>query len=330
MSQNPARAGKTRPKLLVSRRLPDDVEARIARDYDAETNPSDRPLGADGIVAGAEGKEALLVTVADRIDASLIARLPASIRIIASFSVGYDHIDVPAARSRGIAVTNTPDVLTDATADIALLLILGAARGAAAGVAAVREASWKNWAPTGMLGIDLKGRRLGILGMGRIGEAVASRARAFGLSIHYHNRRRVPSEREGGAVFHETADDLFRASDILSINCASTPETRRIVNARTLSLLPKGAIVVNTARGDIVDDDALISALAAGHLRAIGLDVYNNEPNIDPRYRSLANAFLLPHLGSATVETRNAMGFRALDNLDDFFAGRDPRDLVKS
>ncbi|HUD52021.1 D-glycerate dehydrogenase [Parvibaculum sp.] len=320
----------SRPSLLVTRKLPNAVEARLARDYDAETNAIDTILKPDDLVARAKGKDGFLVTPADRLDADLIGRLPSSIRIMASFSVGYDHIDVKAAEARGIAVTNTPDVLTDATADIALLLILGAARGAAAGMAAIREDRWKNWAPTGMLSTDVRGKRLGIIGMGRIGQAVAHRARAFGMEVHYHNRARLDAGTEHGAVFHATAEDLFAASDILSIHCASTPETRRLVNAKTIALLPKGAIVVNTARGDIVDDEALISALQAGHLRAIGLDVYANEPNIDPRYRTLENAFLLPHLGSATVETRNAMGFRALDNLDDFFAGREPRDRVRS
>lgn len=322
------RSSGTRPKLLLTRKLPADVEARAARGYDVDLNPTDAILSADAILARAEGKDALLVTVADRIDAALVARLPASVRVLASFSVGTDHIDLEAAAARGLAVTNTPDVLTDATADIALLLILGAARGAAPGMTAIREATWKSWEPTGMLGTDVAGKRLGILGMGRIGEAVAKRARAFGMTIHYHNRHRLAPERERDAVFHPTADSLFAACDILSIHCASTPETRRLVDAHALALMPKNAIVVNTARGDIVDDDALIDALACGRLRAIGLDVFNNEPRIDPRYRTLGNAFLLPHLGSATVETRNAMGFRALDNLDDFFAGRTPRDLV--
>ena len=318
----------TRPRLLITRKLPAEVEARAARSYDAAFNTSDAILAADEILARAEGKDALLVTVADRVDAALIARLPDTVRIIASFSVGYDHIDLSAAAARGLAVSNTPDVLTAATADIALLLILGAARGAAPGMAAIREATWKSWAPTGMLGMDLAGKRLGILGMGRIGQAVAARARAFGMAIHYHNRHRLGAAAEQGATFHPTADGLFAASDILSIHCASTPETRKLVNRRTIGLMPQGAIVVNTARGDIVDDDALIAALASGHLRAIGLDVFNNEPKIDPRYRTLGSAFLLPHLGSATIETRNAMGFRALDNLDDYFAGRSPRDLV--
>jgi glyoxylate reductase len=317
-----------RPRILITRRLPPDVEARAARNYDAEFNTSDRPWPGVELAARAQGKDGLLVTVTDRLDAATVAALPSSIRIMASFSVGTDHMDIEAAARRGIAVTNTPDVLTDATADIALLLILGAARGAASGMAAIREGTWANWAPTGMLGIGVTGKRLGILGMGRIGRAVAERARAFGMEIHYHNRRPLGDAEARGAVWHRTAEDLFAWSDILSVHCASTPETRGLIDARRLALLPKGAVVVNTARGDIVDDEALIAAVRSGHIAAVGLDVFNNEPNIDPRYRTLPNAFLLPHLGSATLETRNAMGFRALDNLDDFFAGREPRDRL--
>jgi glyoxylate reductase len=313
------------PKLLITRKLPPEVEARAARDYHVEYNTDDTLRDNAGLMARAEGKDALLVTVTDKLDAETIERLPQSIRIIASFSVGTDHIDLEAAKRRGIAVTNTPDVLTDATADIALLLILGAARGAPVGMTAIREGTWANWAPTGMLGISITGKRLGILGMGRIGQAVATRARAFGMEIHYHNRRKIEAERD--AVWHESLDGLLKVSDFLSVHCASTAETRWL-NAVTLALLPRGAVVVNTARGDIVNDDALIAALQSGHVAAAGLDVFNNEPNIDPRYRTLPNAFLLPHLGSATLETRNAMGFRALDNLDDFFAGRAPRDRL--
>lgn len=318
----------TRPSLFVTRKLPPDVETRLTRDYEVARNTDDRLPSRETIVEGAHGKDGLLVTVTDRIDGDLIQALPDSIGIIATFSVGYDHIDVSAAKARGIAVTNTPDVLTDATAEIALLLMLGAARNATSAIATLRSGGWKNWAPTGMLGTELTGKRLGILGLGRIGRATAHRARAFGMEIHYHNRRRLGPEDEAGAVFHTTAESLFGVSDVLSLHCASTPETRRIVNRDTIELLPENAIVVNTARGDIVDDDALIDALASGRLAAAGLDVFSNEPNLDPRYLELSNAFLLPHLGSATLETRNAMGFRALDNLDAFFAGDTPRDLV--
>lgn len=319
----------TRPRIFITRKLPADVEARATRTYDAMLSTDNHLPNRDDILAGAHGREGLLVTVTDRIDGGLIAALPESIRIISTFSVGYDHIDVAAAAARGIAVTNTPDVLTDATAEIALLLMLGAARGATSGISTLREGRWTSWAPTGMLGTELSGKRLGILGLGRIGRATADRARAFGMEIHYHSRRRLSPDLEGGAVYHTEIASLFGTSDVLSIHCASTPETRRIVNRETLDLLPRGAILVNTARGDIVDDDALIEALSSGHIAAAGLDVYNNEPQLHPGYLALSNAFLLPHLGSATVETRNAMGFRALDNLDDFFAGRAPRDLVR-
>ena len=318
----------SRPRIFVTRKLPPDVEARAARDYDAIFNTDDRLPARESIVAGAEGRDGLLVTVTDRIDADLIAALPDSIRIISTFSVGYDHIDIAAAKARGIAVTNTPDVLTDATAEIALLLMLGAARNATSSIATLREGKWRNWAPTGMLGTELTGKRLGILGLGRIGRATAHRARAFGMEIHYHNRTRLSADIEAGAIYHDDIAGLFGVSDVLSIHCASTPETRGLINRETIALLPKGAIVVNTARGDIVDDDALIEALASGRLAAAGLDVFNNEPNFHPGYLNLSNAFLLPHLGSATLETRNAMGFRALDNLDAFFAGRPPGDLV--
>lgn len=317
-----------RPSLFVTRKLPPDVEARLARDYDVALNGADGLPTRETILAGAAGKDGLLVTVTDRIDGDLIRALPETVKIIATFSVGYDHIDIAAAKTRGIAVTNTPDVLTDATAEIAMLLMLGAARNATSAIATLRGGQWKNWAPTGMLGMELTGKRLGILGLGRIGRATAQRARAFGMKVNYHNRRRLDQAEEAGAIFHDSAESLFRVSDVLSLHCASTPETRRIVNRRTIALLPENAIVVNTARGDIIEDDALIEALASGRLAAAGLDVFTNEPNIDPRYLDLPNAFLLPHLGSATRETRNAMGFRALDNLDAFFAGIKPQDLV--
>ena len=317
-----------RPSILVTRKLPPDVETRAARDYQAEFNQSDELFTQEELLTRARGKDALLVTVTDRIDRDLIAQLPDSIRMIATFSVGYDQIDVVAAQERGIAVSNTPDVLTDATADIALLLMLGAARGAGTGEAAIRQNSWKNWAPTGYLGTHMTAKRLGILGMGRIGQAVAHRARAFGMKIHYHNRSRLPQDLESGARFHPQLREMLPHCDFLYVHAASTPQTRNIINRQTLSLLPPGAILINTARGDLVDDEALIEALSSGSLAAAGLDVFRGEPDIDPRYRTLSNTFLLPHLGSATLETRNAMGFRAPDNLDAFFRGERPPHLV--
>ena len=317
-----------KPVVLVTRKLPDAVHERLERDYEPRLNLEDRLHTGDDLVRLAEGADALLPCPTDKLAAAVIARLPDSIRIIATFSVGYEHIDTAAAKARGILVTNTPDVLTDATADIAMLLILGAARRAYEGERMVREATWSSWAPTGMLGVHVTGKRLGIFGMGRIGRAVAKRARGFDMEIHYSNRRRLGPDEERGAVFHETAEDMLPRCDFLSINCPASAETHHWLNAARIRLLPKGAIVVNTARGTIVDDEALIAALKSGHLGAAGLDVFENEPNINPNYRPLTNAFLLPHLGSATVDTRNGMGFRALDNLDAFFAGKAPPDRV--
>ncbi len=317
-------------KLRVFRKLPLPVEERICRDYNAMLNGDDVIFEPGELAAQAEGFDALLVTATERFDANVIAQLPESVKIMATYSVGYDHIDVAAATQRGIVVTNTPDVLTDATADIALLLLLGAARGAHWGEAMIRGNAWGRWAPTHPLGLEVTGKRLGILGMGRIGQAVARRARAFGMEIHYHNRSRLDPALECGAVFHPTVHTLLQVSDFFSINCASTAETRGLLNDETIAHLPDGAIVVNTARGDIVDDDALIAALENGKVAAAGLDVFSNEPNIDPRYRDLENTFLLPHLGSATIETRTAMGMRALDNLDAYFRGETPDDVVRT
>ena len=323
-----AASAQTRPSILLTRKLPDDVERRALGLFEARLNVEDRLHSADELAAAAEGFDGLLITPGDKMTAEAIERLPTGIRIISTFSVGYDHIDVAAARARGIAVTNTPDVLTDATADIAMLLMLGAARGASWGERMVREDTWKSWSPVHPLGYDVTGRRLGILGMGRIGQAMAKRARAFDMTIHYHGRSRLAAEREQGAVFHASFEDMLPHCDFLSVHCASTPETRGLINERTIDLLPPDAILINTSRGDVVDDDALISALRSGRLAAAGLDVFRNEPRIDPRYRTIDNAFLLPHLGSATRQTRSAMGMRALDNLEAFFAGRTPGDLL--
>lgn len=316
------------PTLLVTRKYPAAVEARLTAGYTARLNALDTVYDGDALIAGAEGADGLLVTITDRLTARVIEALPDSVRVIATFSVGFEHIDVAAAQARGIVVTNTPDVLTDATADIALLLILGAARRAAEGMALIRDGTWGRWSPGGFLGTDLGGKRLGIYGMGRIGQAVAHRARPFGLDIHYHSRHRLEPELEQGAVYHPTAEGLLKVSDILSLNAAATPDTQRFLNRERIELLPEGAIVINTARGSLVDEDALIGALRSGRIAAAGLDVYDNEPDIKRAFRTLPTAFLLPHLGSATVETRMAMGFCALDNLDAFFAGKTPPNVV--
>ena len=317
-----------RPVVLVTRKLPAAVEARLARNYDSRFNPDDRVYSADELIALAEGAQAIIPTHTEKLNADVIGRLPASVRAICSFSVGFDHIDLQAAKQRGILVTNTPDVLSDATAEIAMLLLLGAARRAHEGEQLIRTRTWHEWSPTYRLGIQVTGKRLGILGMGRVGQAMARRARGFDMQIHYHNRRRLTTELEAGATFHDTVEGLLPHCEFLSIHCPATPETHHLLNAQRIALLPDGAVVVNTARGAVVDDDALIDALRSGKLFAAGLDVFNNEPDIHPGYNDLPNAFLLPHIGSATRETRDAMGFRALDNLDAIFAGQEPGDRL--
>ncbi|MCA3561008.1 MAG: D-glycerate dehydrogenase [Aestuariivirga sp.] len=323
-----AAAGTETPRVLVTRKMMPDVERRIAATFRVTLNPDDRPMTRDEILRLAAAHDGLLLTSFDKLGPEFIPSLPPSIRIIATHSVGYDHLSIPQAEAKGIAVTNTPGVLTDATADIALLLMLGAARGASWGDRMVREDRWGETTLVSPMGLDVSGQRLGILGMGRIGQAVARRARAFGMAIHYHARRPVAAEDARGAAYHARFADMLPNIDFLSVNCASTPETRGMVNAEALALLPKGAIVVNTARGDIVEDDALIAALASGHLAAAGLDVFKGEPRIDPRYRGLDNVFLLPHIGSATPRTRSAMGHKCIDNLEQFFRGERPADLI--
>ncbi len=322
--------GVTRPVVLLTRRLPDAVEARASRDYRAVLNPEDRAFSGTEIAARAAeaGADAVLCCAGDRLDAAAIAALPERVRVLATFSVGTDHIDLEAARARGLTVTNTPDVLTDATADIALLLLLGAARRASEGERMIRANAWTGWTPTQLMGTHVGAKRLGIVGMGRIGQAVAARARAFGMAIHYSNRRRLPPELELGATYHADPEAMLAVCDVLSLHFPATAETRHWLNAERIGRLPPGAILVNTARGSVVDDEAVIAALKRGRLAAAGLDVFENEPNLHSGYRDLPNTFLLPHLGSATVETRNAMGFRALDNIDAVMAGRPAPDRV--
>lgn len=320
----------TKPRLLLTRHLPDAVEQRAAALFEALTAREEAPVDAARLLTAAQGCDGLLVTAADRLGAAVIERLPASVKIIATFSVGHEHIDTAACAARDITVTNTPDVLTDATADIALLLILAASRRAHEGETLVRSGGWTGWTPTQLMGVQITGRRLGLYGMGRIGQATARRARAFGMAIHYHNRRPLPpeAEQELGATYHATAESLLAVADVLSLHAPAGPETNGFLNAARLALLPPDAIVINTARGSLVEDEALIAALRSGRIAAAGLDVFAGEPNLDPRYRSLPNCFLLPHLGSATRETRTAMGMRALDNLEAFFAGKVPPDRV--
>lgn len=317
-----------KPVVLVTRRLPAAVEARLQRDYAPRLNLDDEVYSSARVLELAVGATAIIPCHTERLSAEVIARLPDSVKAICSFSVGYDHIDLDAARARGIRVTNTPDVLSNATAEIAMLLLLGASRRAHEGARMLRTGTWADWSAIGQLGIEVTGKRLGIVGMGRVGQVMAKRARGFDMQIHYYNRHRLDPDLERGAVFHAELDSLLAQSQFLSIHCPATPETRHLLNAERLARLPKDAVVVNTARGAVVDDSALIDALQSGHLFAAGLDVFNNEPDIDPRYRELDNTFLLPHIGSAARETRDAMGFRALDNLDAIMAGKEPRDRL--
>ena len=311
-----------KPRVLCTRRMPPNVEARLARDYDATLNPEDRLYSEDELVASSRGQDGIFCAGGDPMTAGVIERLPDSVGIIATYSVGYEHIAVETAKARGTVVTNTPDVLNDATADVAMLCLLGAARRGPEGDRMVRAGEWVGWHSTMMLGVHVTGKRLGIFGMGRIGRAVARRARGFDMEIHYNNRSRLAPELEDGAVWHDTPESLLAVSELLSINAPSSQETRKFLNAERIALLPDGAVVVNTARGDLVDDDALIDALRSGKVAAAGLDVFAGEPNLDPRYRELDNTFLLPHIGSASHETRDAMGACCLDNLDAFFSGR--------
>lgn len=313
----------TRRKIILTRRLPSAVEARACRDYDAVLNPEDRLLPMDELLAMAEGAEALLICSSEKFNAAAIARLPESVKVIATFSVGLDHLDVEAARAKGVRIGNTPDAVTVATAEIAILCMLGAARRAFEGQAMLRDRQWTGWHSTQLLGRRLDNKRLGIFGMGKIGQAVAKRARGFEMEIHYHNRRRLTPAEEQGAIFHDSLDSLLAVSDVLSINAPSTPETQGMLNAAAIARMPDGAIVVNTARGDLVVDEDLIAALTSGKIAYAGLDVFKGEPRINEAYYSLPNTFLLPHMGSATVEARDEMGFAALDNIDAVLQGRD-------
>ncbi|MBL8671550.1 MAG: D-glycerate dehydrogenase [Alphaproteobacteria bacterium] len=313
-----------RPVVLCTRKFPPAVEARLARDYDARLDVDDRVIDGSELLKLAEGCDALMIASSTKLTAQAIGALPKSVKIAASFAVGYEHVDVAAAKKRGLIVTNTPEVLTDATAEIAMLCILGAARRAWEAEHMVRTGNWKGWATTQLLGVGLNGKRLGIYGMGRIGQGVAKRARGFDMTIHYCNRTRLSPDLELGATYHARIDDMLPHCDVLSINAPASPETHHFLNAERIARMPDGAIVVNTARGTLVDDTALISALRSGKVRAAGLDVFENEPNLNKEYLTVENAFLLPHIGSATVETRDAMGFRCLDNLDAYFAGREP------
>ncbi len=317
-----------RPRIVVTRRLPETVERRLAELFDVELNPDDGPRSADDLRAALRGADGMLVCVTDALDAGVLATGGRQAGILANFGVGYNHIDIDAARANGIVVTNTPGVLTDATADLAILLMLMAARRAGEGEREVRAGEWTGWRPTHMMGTQVSGATLGIVGMGRIGRAVAQRARdGFGMRIVFHQPN--PVDLDGfDATPCASLDELLSVSDVVSIHSPATPQTRGTIDARRLALMRPGAILVNTARGDIVDESALASALRAGRLAGAGLDVYEREPSVHPQLLELENVVLLPHLGSATTQTRIAMGLRAIDNLVAFFAGVDPPNRI--
>lgn len=314
--------------LLIPRKLSKNTEARAARDYDVRLNPEDRLYAPEELLAKCQDVDAVLPCHSEHFSADLVARLPARVKIIANHSVGVDHCDLAALKAHGVVVTNTPDVLSDATAEIAMLLLLGAARRAAEGDNMVRSGKWAHWSPSFMVGTQVTGKRIGIVGMGRVGQVMARRARGFDMEVHYYNRNRLAADLEQGAVYHDNVDDLLAVSDYLSLHCPATPETTGLLSADKIDRLPDGAIIVNTSRGALVDEAALIAALKSGKLAGAGLDVYATEPGGNPDFAALDNIFMLPHIGSATFETRDAMGFRALDNLDAFFAGQEPGDRV--
>jgi lactate dehydrogenase-like 2-hydroxyacid dehydrogenase len=318
------------PSVLVTRRLPQAVEDRLSRLFRTVLNPNDEPPGRTALEAAMCEHDALVSTITDRIDAELLATPGRRVRIIANFGTGTDHIDVGAARKAGIVVTNTPDALTEATAELAILLMLMAARRAGEGERVLRAGAWKGWGPTHMMGQGLTGRTLGLVGFGRIARRTAAKARGLGMTVRYFSRSRAPAEVEDHleAIPAESLEDLAAVADVLSLHVPGGPATRNLVDRQLLSRMKPTAILVNTARGSVVDEAALANALAEGSIAAAGLDVYEREPEIEPGLLSLPNAVLLPHLGSATIEARTAMGMQAVDNLEDYFAGREPRNRV--
>ena len=314
-------------KIFVTRKLLKENEDKLKELFDVTLNTNDKIYKPEEIIEQSKGFDGILSSVTDPINADTISKLSDSIKIIANGAVGFGNIDIKAAREKNITVTNTPDVLTDATADIQILLLLGASRKAYEGRLAAEKQDWK-WSWDFLLGKQMSNKRLGILGMGRIGRAVAKRAKAFGMEIHYHNRSKLSSDLEDGAIYHDTLKGLFEQSEFLSINCPATPETTKIINKETLGYLKKNTVIGNAARGDVVDDDAMVEAIKNGTVFAYGLDVYNGEPKIHPEYLKLKNIFLLPHLGSATKRTRWDMAYRATRNLEQFFSGNKPQDQV--
>jgi glyoxylate reductase len=327
-------ANRKKPLVIVTRKLPDSIETRMRELFDAQLNLTDKPMNQAELTEIAKVADVLVPTVTDRIDAAVLSRAGDRLKLIANFGNGVDNIDVATALSRGITVTNTPGVLTEDTADMTLALILAVPRRLAEGAAVLSDDKpWTGWSPTWMLGHRIWGKRLGIVGMGRIGQAVARRARAFGLQIHYHNRRRVPAkiEEELAATYWESLDQMLARMDIVSVNCPHTPATYHLLSARRLKLLRPEAYVVNTARGEVIDENALVRLIAAGEIAGAGLDVFEHEPAVNPKLVKLARTgkvVLLPHMGSATLEGRIDMGERVIVNIRTFLDGHRPPDRV--
>ena len=305
-------------KVLITRKLLRSNEDRISKIWDANLNLNDEVYSQKKLIELSQGCDGILTSLTEKIDEGVVQELSESVKIISNFAVGFGNINLEATKKRNIVVTNTPDVLTDATAEIAMLLILGAARRASEGLLYAKNKNWK-WSVDFLIGKQLQGSRLGILGMGRIGRAVAKLAKAFGMEIHYHNRSKLNSDLEMGAIYHSSIKSLFSVSDILSINCPATKETKNIINKETLEYFPPGAIITNSARGDMIDDEALVQALINRKIYSVGLDVYKGEPNLYSGYLNQPNAFILPHLGSATKKTRTAMADLAINNIEEFF-----------
>lgn len=319
-----------KPLVVVTRKLPNLVETRMMELFDCRLNLDDEPMSQQDLYQCVKEAEILVPTVTDRIDREIIAAAGDQLKLIASFGTGIDHVDFLAAKEKNILVTNTPDVLTEDTADMTMALVLAVPRRLSEGERLVRKGKWGGWSPTGMLGHRIWGKRLGIIGMGRIGTAVAKRARGFGLSIHYHNRNRVHTqqEQELEATYWSSLDQMIAHMDIISINCPHTPATYHLMNARRLKLLKSHAYLVNTSRGEVIDEDALVQALSVGQIAGAGLDVFENEPQINPKLLEAENVVLLPHMGSATIEGRFAMGEKVIINIKTYVDGHNPPDRI--
>jgi len=317
-----------RPVIWIPRHLSAATLERACQNYDVLLKNEDTPGTAEEIVEMSARADGMIPCHSEHFTAEIAGRLDPRLKIVANHSVGTDHCDLKALKARGITVTNTPGVLNDATAELAVMLMLGAARRAVEGDRIVRSGAWDSWSPAFIVGKQVTGARLGIVGMGGVGRSLAKKARGFDMEVHYHNRRRLGPDAEQGATYHETVESLLEVSDFLSLNCPATPETMGMMNADMFARMPRGSILVNAARGSLVDEDALIGAIEDGHLAGAGLDCFVTEPGGNLAFAEHENIVMMPHAGSATVKTRDAMGFRALDNLDAFFAGDEPKDAL--